>query len=195
MTASVVLRARVLVLAAMAPDGGDDPPAGKRRLDPAAAADHVDRLLRAAWGLCGSREDAEDLVQETYARVFAKPRLLSGEDDLPYLLRVLRNTYFSKYRSAARAPAEEVIDEEMPLADPRGTFRPDVALEANEVLRVVASLPEEFRDVLVAVDVTGLSYKETARALKIREGTVMSRLSRAREKVIAALAAQTVVPD
>jgi Sigma-70 region 2 len=54
----------------------------ERPLDPAALGDHLDRLYRAAWALCGSREDAEDLVQETYARVLARPRLLRNEDDL-----------------------------------------------------------------------------------------------------------------
>jgi RNA polymerase sigma-70 factor, ECF subfamily len=51
-------------------------------LDPARLGDHLDRLYRAAWALCGSREDAEDLVQETYARVLSRPRLLRNEDDL-----------------------------------------------------------------------------------------------------------------
>src|SRR5881392_2116984 len=61
--------------------------AERLRLDPQQASDHIDRLFRAAWALCGSREDAEDLVQETYARVLAKPRFLRSEDDLGYLLR------------------------------------------------------------------------------------------------------------
>ena len=60
---------------------------------PEVLADHLDRLYRAAWALCGSREDAEDLVQETYARVLAKKRVIASvEDALPYLLTVLRNT-------------------------------------------------------------------------------------------------------
>ena len=65
----------------------------EHRLDPARLGDHLDRLYRAAWALSGSREDAEDLVQETYARVLARPRLLRNEDDLGYLLRALRNTF------------------------------------------------------------------------------------------------------
>ena len=59
-----------------------------RVLDPAALGDHVDRLYRAAWAMCGTREDAEDLVQDTVARVLAKPRLIRNDDDLGYLLRV-----------------------------------------------------------------------------------------------------------
>src|SRR5438067_9084763 len=82
-----------------------------RRLDPNHLGDHLDRLYRAAWALCGSREDAEDLVQETYARVLQKPRMLRSEEDIGYLLRVLRNTHFSRLRAAARRPRPE------PLAD------------------------------------------------------------------------------
>src|SRR3954467_13341398 len=72
------------------------------RLDPQQASDHLDRLYRAAWALCGSREDAEDLVQETYARVLGRPRLLRSEDDLGYLLRTLRNTFLSAKRTESR---------------------------------------------------------------------------------------------
>src|SRR4051794_13432628 len=67
-----------------------------RALDPAKLGDHLDRLYRAAWAMCGCREDAEDLVQDTYARVLARARFLRGEDDLGYLLRVLRNTRVSR---------------------------------------------------------------------------------------------------
>ena len=74
----------------------------ERLLDPARLGDHVDRLYRAAWALCGSREDAEDLVQETYARLLARPRLLRNEDDLGYLLRALRNTFLNQKRSESR---------------------------------------------------------------------------------------------
>jgi RNA polymerase sigma-70 factor, ECF subfamily len=74
----------------------------ERTLDPARLGDHLDRLFRAAWALCGSREDAEDLVQETYARVLAKPRLLRNEDDLGYLMRALRNTFYSRLKTESR---------------------------------------------------------------------------------------------
>ena len=74
----------------------------ERTLDPARLGDHLDRLYRAAWALCGSREDAEDLVQETYARLLARPRLLRNEDDLGYLLRALRNTFLNQKRTESR---------------------------------------------------------------------------------------------
>src|SRR5262249_3865227 len=80
------------------------PSGSARRLDPASLGDHVDRLHRAARAMSGSREEAEDLVQETFARVLQKPRFLHREDDIGYLLRVLRNTFVSGRRRAARRP-------------------------------------------------------------------------------------------
>ena len=161
----------------------------ERTLDPAHLGDHLDRLYRAAWALCGSREDAEDLVQETYARVLAKPRLLRNEDDLGYLLRALRNTFLNRKRSErARLQPAPLPDDLDLVADPHAR-EPEAALEAGELYAAVAALPDDFRDVLVAVDVAGLSYKETAAALKIREGTVMSRLYRARQQVVRTLEA------
>jgi RNA polymerase sigma-70 factor (ECF subfamily) len=156
----------------------------ERTLDPARLGDHLDRLYRAAWALCGSREDAEDLVQETFARLLARPRLLRHEDDLGYLLRALRNTFLNQKRAESRRLRPGPLPDEMELvADPRA-LQPDAALEAGELYAAVAALPDEFRDVLVAVDVAGLSYKEAAHALRTREGTVMSRLYRARRQVV-----------
>jgi RNA polymerase sigma-70 factor (ECF subfamily) len=154
------------------------------QLDATRASDHVDRLYRAAWALCGSREDAEDLVQETYARVLAKPRFLRSENDLGYLLRALRNTFLDQKRTESRRLRPAPLPEQLDLvADPHAPD-PEAALEARELYAVVAALPGAYRDVLVAVDVAGLTYKETARALRIREGTVMSRLYRARQQVV-----------
>jgi RNA polymerase sigma-70 factor, ECF subfamily len=168
-----------------APPHGD--PQMERTLDPARLGDHLDRLYRAAWALCGSREDAEDLVQETYTRLLARPRLLRNEDDIGYLLRALRNTFLNQRRTESRrlraGPLPEALDL---VADPRAR-EPQAALEASELYAAIASLPDDFRDVLVAVDVTGLSYKEAASALRIREGTVMSRLYRARRQVVRAI--------
>jgi RNA polymerase sigma-70 factor, ECF subfamily len=159
-------------------------PAERVRLDPEQASDHIDRLFRAAWALCGSRQDAEDLVQETYARVLAKPRFLRSEDDLGYLLRTLRNTFLNQKRTESRRLRTAPLPDELDFVpDPHATD-PATALEAGEVYAAVAALPADYRDVLVAVDVTGLSYKEAARALRIPEGTVMSRLYRARQQVV-----------
>jgi RNA polymerase sigma-70 factor (ECF subfamily) len=156
----------------------------ERTLDPTGLGDHIDRLYRAAWALCGSREEAEDLVQDTYARVLARPRLLRNDDDLGYLLRALRNTFLTRKRTESRRLRPAPLPDRLDLvADPQA-LEPQAALESAELSAAIAALPGDFRDVLVAVDVTGLSYKETARALRIREGTVMSRLYRARQQVV-----------
>src|SRR4051794_14276030 len=159
----------------------------QRQLDPARLGDHLDRLYRAAWALCGSREDAEDLVQQTYVRVLARPRFLRGEDDIGYLLRVLRNTFLNTKRTERRRPRTVELPEGQEFTEQRTTTQPERALEAHEVFEAVAALPIDFREVVVAVDVAGLSYEEAARAFRIPAGTVMSRLYRGRRQVARAL--------
>src|SRR3954470_15713038 len=118
----------------------------ERLLEPARLGDHIDRLFRAAWALSGSREDAEDLVQETYARVLARPRLIRNDDDLGYLIRALRNTFVSSRRAAARRPRPEAVAEDFEPADPRTGARPDAMAESREVFAAISDLPEDFRD-------------------------------------------------
>jgi RNA polymerase sigma-70 factor (ECF subfamily) len=163
-------------------------------LDPARLPDHLDRLFRAAWGLTGSRHDAEDLVQETYARVLARPRILRGDDDLGYLLSVLRNTFLTGRRTAGRRPQTSPMPEDFEPVDERRRDRPETVLETRELFAAVAALSPDFRDALVAVDVVGLSYREAAKALGVREATVTSRLFRARQRVAARLRDETA-PD
>jgi RNA polymerase sigma-70 factor, ECF subfamily len=154
-----------------------------RLLDPSSLGDHVDRLFRAAWAMSGSRVDAEDLVQETFARVLAKPRRIRNEDDLGYLLQVLRNTFVSFRRSAGRQIAPEPLHEGPEPVDRSAATRPEQAAEAREVFGVIAALEEPFRDALVAVDVVGLTYAEAAELLGAKEATITSRVFRARAKV------------
>jgi len=159
----------------------------QRLLDPASLGDHVDRLYRAAWALCGRREDAEDLVQETYAKVLARPRFLRNDDDLGYLLRVLRNVFVSQYRTAQRRPVAAATPEDLELPDRRTGSQPHEVVEAREVFAAISALPDDFRDVLVAVDLVGLSYREAAKLLGAKEATITSRLHRARAKVAAGM--------
>jgi RNA polymerase sigma-70 factor, ECF subfamily len=153
-----------------------------RRLDPDRVVEHLPRLYRAARAWTRSREEAEDLVQETYARVLARPRLLRGEDEVGYLLRALRNTLISQRRTERRRPVTaELVDDAMPST--RAGDDPAEASELHRVYAAIAELPDDFRDALVAVDVAGLSYPEAARALGVPEGTLTSRLFRARDRV------------
>ena len=153
-----------------------------RRLDPDRAVEHLPRLYRAARAWTRSREEAEDLVQETYTRVLARPRLLRGEDEVGYLLRALRNTLISQRRTEQRRPVTTELFDDTALGA-RASDDPAAATETRQVFAAIAELPDEFRDALVAVDVTGLSYPEAARALGVPEGTLTSRLFRARDRV------------
>ena len=156
-------------------------------LDPQSLGDHVDRLYRAAWSLCGSREEAEDLVQETFARVLMKPRLLRNDDDIGYLLRVLRNTFVSSRRAASRRPLTDPLPDDLTLVEDRSAPRPEAQIEFTELYAAIAALPEQFRDALVAVDVVGLSYRDAATALRVREATLTTRVYRARQRLADAL--------
>ncbi len=154
-----------------------------RLLDPGTLGDHTDRLYRAARAMCGSHQEAEDLVQETFARVLKKPRLLHSDDDLGYLLRVLRNTFVSARRYCDRRPEYPVAIDELVFVEDRSALQPEAQLECSELYRAISALPDIFRDALIAVDVVGLSYGEAARALRVRQGTVTTRLHRARQRV------------
>jgi RNA polymerase sigma-70 factor (ECF subfamily) len=160
-----------------------------RTLDPETLGDHLDRLYRAAWALSGSREDAEDLVQDTYERVLRRPRFVRRDDDLAYLYRTLRNTYFNARRTASRRPQVAADLDDVQAASTRSDSQPELAAEQNLVLEAVAALPEPMREVLVAVDVVGLSYAEAGKALGVHENTIPTRLARARLKVAEVLQA------
>ena len=146
---------------------------------------HAPRLFRAAYALAGTRPDAEDLVQETFVRILASRRGKRHADELPYLMRALRNTWIDWQRARAARPrptggeaVDWVVDDS---ADPQA------ALDVQSAYEAMRTLPPPLREAIAAVDVLGLSYKEAARSLRIRPGTLMSRLSRARDRVADAL--------
>ncbi|MBV8954973.1 MAG: RNA polymerase sigma factor, partial [Solirubrobacterales bacterium] len=144
-------------------------------LEPDRLPDHIDALYRAACALCGSRHEAEDLVQETFARVLKRPRFVVRDHELGYLLRALRNTYYSRYRATTRRPATITLGDDVAGAAPEARFG------ANEIMQALASASPAFRDAVIAVDILGMSYKEAARALRAREATITTRLHRGRQ--------------
>ena len=162
-----------------------------RLLDTAALPRHVDRLYRAALALCGDRVDAEDLVQEVCLRALAKPRLIRGADDLPYLMQMLRNVFYNQCRSQAGRRTTPVEPETLEVVPAGRRHDPELGLLVREVHQAIAALPPHYRDVVVAVDVVGLAYADAAGALGIPVGTVMSRLHRAREAVARAVGEQS----
>ena len=156
-------------------------------LDPDAAAQHRVRLLAVARALTGSPQLAEDLTQETYARVLSKPRRLTDGADFPYLVRALRNVANDHWRSEQRRP-QVIGDLDPDDSSLRHDRHPEHEVIAGEVYEHVNKLPIEFRKVVAAVDMLGLSYAQAAKSLKIPQGTVMSRLSRGRNQLACAMA-------
>jgi RNA polymerase sigma-70 factor (ECF subfamily) len=173
------------------PTATDRPAAEHERphlLDPDSLGRHIDQLFRAAWALCGSRADAEDLVQETFLNVLKRPRFLRNRDEIGYLMRALRNTYASRYRKVAQRPRERQLMETDVLAyDDRDS------VSAREIMEAIASAPPQYRDAVIAVDVVGLSYREAAKSLRTREATLTTRLHRGRQYVARALVSESVV--
>src|SRR5262249_3357119 len=113
--------------------------------------------------------------------------MLRRDEDLGYLLRVLRNTFLNTRRTASRRPQQAQLLDDAPIAEPRTTVQPDAAAQASELFEAIAALPDDFRDVIVAVDVVGLSYGAAAGAFRTKEATLTSRLYRARDRVAKAV--------
>ncbi len=145
--------------------------------------EQLDRLHRAAWALCGSSHDADDLVQETLVRVLARPRRLRRGSEPAYLMAALRNTFLHSLRTAGRRPQTVELPVDAGERLRSATADPEVAFEQQELLATIAALPEGFRHALVAVDLVGLSYREAARLLDAPEATITTRLFRARQRI------------
>jgi RNA polymerase sigma-70 factor (ECF subfamily) len=173
----------------------DGPPMRPRELDFDRLPDYRDRLFRAAYALCRSRDDAEDLVQETFARVLQRPRFLKRDDDLGYLLRVLRNTWINAYKQRSRRPQTAPFDDSADFVIDPGSD-PEISVgELQAVYAAIGELSPRLRETLVAVDIVGLSYRQAAIALRVRQGTIMSRLYRARNEVAERLDRDGVGPS
>lgn len=157
-------------------------------LEPHHLHEHRGRLLRTARTLCRSSHDAEDLVQDTFERVLRRPRHVAPGCDEPYLLRVLRHTWSASARSPGRrATLPAPPDHFDALADRRADQ--ELATEVRAIRTAMTGLSDPLQRTIVAVDVLGLSYAQAATTLKTRTGTIMSRLSRARDQVARAVAA------
>jgi RNA polymerase sigma-70 factor (ECF subfamily) len=152
-----------------------------RMLDPDALYRHVDQLYRAAWALCGSAHDAEDLVQETFVNVLKRPRQLRDGSEIGYLLRALKNTYASRYRASVHRRRDRSLNED------DGPQSRDERFASHEIMEAVESAPAAYRDAVIAVDLIGLSYREAAEALGTRESTITTRLHRGRQHIARAL--------
>jgi RNA polymerase sigma-70 factor (ECF subfamily) len=155
------------------------------------ALELADQVYNVARRLVSSREEAEDLMQETYARAFRNWRSFEPGTNLrAWLLRILTNLNIDRGRRAQRTPAMQPLEEgdyflynrlEAASGQPGAAEERVLSrLSQNHVVDALADLPHDFRDVVVLVDIGEFSYAEAAQILDIPIGTVMSRLHRGR---------------
>ncbi|HEX5802240.1 MAG TPA: RNA polymerase sigma factor [Azospira sp.] len=142
---------------------------------------HLPRLRRYARALTGDRHLADDLVQDTLERALARSALWRRGSKLDaWLLTIMHNLFVNQLRARARHATEALDD--LP-AEPAQRAQQGDALEVRDLQAALMALPVEQRSVLLLVTLDERSYEETARILDLPVGTVMSRLSRARERL------------
>jgi RNA polymerase sigma-70 factor (ECF subfamily) len=142
---------------------------------------HIPRLRRYARALTGERATADDLVQDTLERACNKLHLWRrGSDMRAWLFTIMHNVFINQVRGRRAVPDLPLNDEIMELP---AHSAPADRLEIRDLDAALARLPDEQREVLLLVALEQLSYQETAQALGIPVGTVMSRLSRGRERL------------
>jgi RNA polymerase sigma-70 factor (ECF subfamily) len=166
-----------------------------------------DQVYRVARRMVGSREEAEDLVQQTYERAFRSWRqYTSGTNLRAWLLRILTNLNIDRGRRQQRTPQTTTLDGELgdyflynKLESTTTEPNPDEdrvleRLSQDSIVDALADVPHDFRDVIVLVDIGEFSYADAAQILDIPIGTVMSRLHRGRRILKKNLADKAVAP-
>jgi RNA polymerase sigma-70 factor (ECF subfamily) len=151
---------------------------------------HLNAAFNYARWLTRNEADAEDVVQDAAIRAFRHFGTLRNDNPRAWLLTIVRHTWYARAsRHAARPRLVEY--EEMTHAQPDQHPDPEALAQqqqtADRVRQAVQSLPDDFREVIVLRELEGLSYKEIAEVAGIPMGTVMSRLARARERLLALL--------
>lgn len=152
----------------------------------------VDALHNFAYQLCRNREDASDLVQDTYMKAFkAIDSYQTGTNAKAWLFQILKNNFINLYRKRAVRPTAVPYDDALSphkegKAVPRAS-RADLRAEifgrmmGDEVTKAIDRLSRDFREVLILCDVEGFTYEEIADITEVKIGTVRSRLHRARK--------------
>src|SRR3954447_902403 len=162
-----------------------------------------DQVYRVARRLVGSREEAEDLMQDAYARAFRSwQQYQPGTNLRAWLLRILTNLNIDRGRRVQRTPEMQPLEEgdyflynkleessHMPASEQDAVVE---RLSQDDVVSALSAVPHDFRDVLVLVDIGDFTYQDAAQILDIPIGTVMSRLPRGRRILKGALAEKAV---
>lgn len=194
-------------------DGTEPPEAGAAQRLAGEARDRVrfeeealalsDQVYRVARHLAGSREEADDLVQEAYARAFRSWRSFTPGTNLrAWLLRILTNLNIDRGRRQQRAPQMQPLEAndyflyDRLAGDGDGISDEERVVERlsqDDIVSALSAVPHDFRDVVVLVDIGDFSYQDAAQILDIPIGTVMSRLHRGRRILKRELAETTTV--
>ncbi|MGF6466927.1 RNA polymerase sigma factor [Paraburkholderia youngii] len=195
-TDSDAARARGEPSARPAADADSD--AAKSRRFQQLALPHLDAAYNLARWLCGNPNDAEDVVQEAFMRAFRFFDTFRGDSARPWLLAIVRRTWYTEWRR--RAPAHDMLEFDETMDDATldgwsaGGDDPQTLLIRDEDVRLVhdalARLPVEYREVLILRELEEMGYREIAVVADVPIGTVMSRLARGRRKLAEVLMAQ-----
>ena len=167
------------------------------------ALELADQVYRVARRMVGTREEAEELVQDTYARAFRSWKSFTpGTNMRAWLLRILTNLNTDRGRKIQRTPDQQPLEEsDYFLANKLAAVDGEQALDQERVVErlsqggvvdALASLPHDFRDVVVLVDLGDFSYADAAQILDVPIGTVMSRLHRGRRILKKTLAEESI---
>jgi RNA polymerase sigma-70 factor (ECF subfamily) len=141
----------------------------------------IPALRRYAWALSRNAENADDLVQDCLERALrAAPNFRSGSNVRPWLFSILHNVFVDERRRLSRRGLHLMLDE---VETPPVKASQEASADVQDAFNAIAKLPIEQREVLLLVGVEDLSYEEAARVLCVPVGTIMSRLSRGREKL------------
>ena len=158
---------------------------------------HMDAAFNLARWLCGNSHDADDIAQEAALRAFRFFASFRGDDARAWLLKIVRNTYYSSWRRDRGRDDSTEFDEEIHSAgDPRDDPEA-IHLRGQEIRRLdaaLAALPTKYREALVLRELEDLSYKEIAQVTGVPIGTVMSRIARARRLLQRRLDAEINAP-
>jgi RNA polymerase sigma-70 factor (ECF subfamily) len=163
----------------------------------------ADQVYRVARRLVGTREEAEDLVQETYARAFRSWKSFSPGTNLrAWLFRILTNLNVDRGRRVQRTPQTQPLEEsDYYLANKVASAAGEEALESDEVVerlsqdsivKALSEIPAQYRDALVLVDIGDFTYADAAQILDVPIGTIMSRLHRGRRALKQQLAEEAM---
>jgi RNA polymerase sigma-70 factor (ECF subfamily) len=163
----------------------------------------ADQVYRVARRLVSSREEAEDLVQETYARAFRSWRSYTPGTNLrAWLMRILTNLNIDRGRREQRSPDMQPMEEgdyflynRLEESGPADDEKIVERLSQDSIVEALSNVPHDFRDAIVLVDIGDFSYQEAAQILDVPIGTVMSRLHRGRRILKGELAEAAVAEE